>query len=59
MQIEGVEYTPEAVLGIRKEVLIPLRDLALDQGEMHIAVALTHVIVYMQAYAEKLEEVWK
>lgn len=53
-RVEGVEYTPEAVEELRREVLIPLRDAALDQDRFDFAVGLSHVIAYMAEYRDTL-----
>lgn len=54
-RVEGVEYTPEAIQDIRQNILIPLRDSALEQNKFEWAVGLSHVIAYMADYAEILE----
>lgn len=53
-RVDGIEYTPGAVRGIREE-LIALRNAALDQTEMHAAVTLSWVVAYLWDYAETLE----
>lgn len=55
-RVDGVEYTPEAVENLRTEVLIPLRDGALDAGRFDYAVGLSHVIAYMSEYGEALAD---
>lgn len=53
-RVEGVEYTPEAVESVRKQ-LIELRDGALEQQEFTWAVLLSHTLAYMAEYKEVLE----
>lgn len=53
-RVEGVEYTPEAVEDLRTNLLIPMRDAALDGTHFEAAVGLSHVIAYMADYAEGL-----
>ena len=54
MRVDGVEYTPEAVEDLRENVLIPLRDGALEAARFDYAVGLSHVIAYMGEYKEAL-----
>lgn len=53
-RVEGVEYTPEAVESLRQEILIPLRDTALETNNFTYAVGLSHILVYMAEYGEVL-----
>lgn len=52
-QVEGVEYTPEAVESVRL-ALIEIRNAALDQASFEIAVALSHAIVYLSHYRDAM-----
>jgi len=54
-RVEGVEYTPEAVEDLRTNLLIPMRDNALDGSYFETAVGLSHIIAYMADYKEVLE----
>jgi hypothetical protein len=54
-RVQGVEYTPEAVNEIRTNLLIPLRDKALETNQFTYAVGLSHVIAYMAEFAERLQ----
>lgn len=50
-EVEGVEYTREAVEEIR-ELVIALRDGALEAERMDYAVGLSHAIAYLAEFAE-------
>lgn len=55
--VEGVDYSPEAVEAVRKDLII-IRDGALEQGEMHWAVVLSHAIAYLVDY-EDAKKAWE
>ena len=55
IRVEGVEYTPGAVMDCRAE-LITMRDEALKQNAWEPTVLLSHVIAYLAEYAELLDE---
>lgn len=50
-RVEGVDYTPEGIESVR-QLLIELRDGALQTGWMHYAVGLSHAIAYLSEYRE-------
>ena len=52
-QVEGVDYSPEGVEDIRQQ-LVRLRDEALEQGEFHWSVILSHAIAHAAHHVEML-----
>lgn len=52
-QVEGVDYSPEGIEGIR-EVLISYRDTCLDQGAFPESVVFTHVIALLANLKERV-----
>ena len=57
-RVDGVEYTPEAVESVR-ELVIELRNGALDANRFDYAVGLSHAIAYLGEYKELLTETSK
>lgn len=53
-EVEGVDYSPEGIEDIRQQ-LIRLRDEALEQGEFHWSVALSHAIAHAAHHKEMVE----
>ena len=53
IRVDGIEYTTEAVEGIRLEV-IRIRDEALKQAAFDVAVSLSWVIAYLAEYGDLL-----
>jgi hypothetical protein len=51
IEVDGVEYTREAVEDVR-QLVIELRGGALDAGRMDYAAGLSHAIVYLAELAE-------
>lgn len=49
--VDGVEYTPDAIEGIR-ELIIELRNGALDAQRFDYAVGLSHSLAYLAQYKE-------
>ena len=56
IMVEGVEYTPKSVDDIRENVLIPIRNQALEQNAFDYAVGLSHAIAFLADYKYLLEE---
>lgn len=50
-EVDGVDYTPEGIRDLRKELII-LRDEALAQNEFRWAVILSHTVVLLAWLAE-------
>ena len=55
-EVEGVEYTPEAIEALRTDIIIPLRNGALDAERFEYAVALSHTLAYLAQYKEIIQD---
>jgi hypothetical protein len=53
-QVDGIEYTPEAVESVRTG-LTDLRNAALEATRFDYAVCLSHALVYLSHYKEHVE----
>lgn len=53
-RVDGVEYTPEAIQSIR-EMIIELRNAALDAERFDYGVGLSHALVYLSHYKKHVE----
>lgn len=52
---EDIDYTPAAIEDVRTNVLIVMRDRALEANAFDITVGLTWAIAYLADYKEILE----
>jgi hypothetical protein len=55
-EVEGVEYTPDAIENVRQYVVIPLRNEALTGDKFEFAAGLTHVLAYLSHLKELIKE---